>query len=257
MSKSLTNITLTVLVTLGLLVATTAVADSSSHRYKALKTTEAIHVDGKLDEVVWEKAQAVNLSVKNGGETKQATTVRMLWDDYYLYFSWDCEDSHVWSTMTVRDQPLYNEEVVEVFIDADSDRFGYVELEINPLGTFWDGFILNHGLNDEGHVKLTGILAWNSKDIRWAAWPRGTVGDSSDTDQGWSAEMAVPLKDMVTAPHNPPRDGDKWLVNFYRIDLPHGAGHKGEGQAWSPVSGTTFHDPEQFGQLIFSTELVP
>lgn len=257
MRRSVSIITTTSLITLCLLVSTSAVADSGSHRYTARKTTEAIHVDGKLDERVWEKAQAVTLSVKNGGDPQQATTVRMLWDDYYLYFSWDCVDSHVWATMAVRDLPLYNEEVVEVFIDADSDRFGYVELEVNPLGTLWDGFILNHGLNDEGHVKLTGILAWNSKDIRWAAWPRGTVNDSSDTDRGWSAEMAVPLKDIVSAPNNPPRNGDKWLVNFYRIDLPHGANQPGEGQAWSPVSGGTFHDPEQFGQLIFSTELVP
>ncbi len=257
MSKSITACTVMALVTLCLLVSTTAVAGSDAPRYTARKTTEAIHVDGKLDERVWERAQAVELSLKNGGEPRQATAVRVLWDDYYLYFSWDCVDSHIWSTMTVRDLPLYNEEVVEVFIDADSDRFGYVELEINPLGTLWDGFILNRGLNEEGHVKLTGILAWNSKDIRWAAWPRGTLNDSTDTDQGWSAEMAVPLADIVSAPHNPPRDGDKWLINFYRIDMPEGAGSTGEGQAWSPVSAETFHDPGRFGQLIFSTELVP
>ncbi len=257
MSKFLAISTMAALAVLCLLVSTAAAADSGSYRYTARKTTEAIHVDGKLDERVWEKAQAVNLSHKNGGEPQQATTVRMLWDDYYLYFSWDCVDSHIWSTMTVRDLPLYNEEVVEVFIDPNSDRFSYVELEVNPLGTLWDGFILNNGLNDEGRVQLTGILAWNSKDIRWAAWPRGTVNDSSDTDQGWSAEMAVPLKDIVTAPNNPPRDGDKWLINFFRIDLPDGAGKKGEGQSWSPVGEGTFHKPDKFGQLIFSTELVP
>ena len=257
MSKSVAVCTFTALITLCLLVSTAAVADSGSHRYTARKTTEAIHVDGRLDEQVWSKAQAVTLSLKNGGEPVQATTVRMLWDDYYLYFSWDCVDSHVWSTMTMRDLPLYNEEVVEVFIDANSDRFSYVELEINPLGTLWDGFVLNHGLNDKGNVQLTGILAWNSRDIRWAAWPRGTLNDSTDTDQGWSAEMAVPLADIVSAPHNPPRDGDKWLINFYRLDIPGGAGQLAEGQAWSPVSSATFHDPGQFGQLIFSTELVP
>ena len=69
--------------------------------------------------------------------------------------------------------------------------------------------------------------------------------------------MAVPLNDIVTAPHNPPRDGDTWLINFYRIDLPDGPGEKGDAQAWSPVSGRTFHDPEKFGQVIFSTKMVP
>ena len=256
MNKSVITGTLTAAACLLISSAPVLNAGPDSHRYTARKTTEAIHVDGKLDERVWDDAQAVSLSVKSGGEPAQATTVRMLWDDFYLYFSWDCVDSHIWSTMTVRDLPLYNQEVVEVFIDADSDGFDYVELEINPLGTLWVGFILNHGFED-GQVKLTGILAWNSLDIRWAAWPRGTVNDPSDTDRGWSAEMAVPLADIVTAPNNPPHDGDKWRINFYRIDRPGGAGKPGEGQSWSPVSGRTFHDPDSFGTLIFSTELVP
>lgn len=256
MEKQFARFTAVSVCCLLLLVAGRVAADADSHRYTALKTSEAIHVDGKLDEGVWEKAQAVTLSLRGGEKPNQATTVRMLWDEHYLYFSWDCVDSHIWSTMTVRDMPLYNEEVVEVFIDADSDRFGYVELEVNPLGALWDGFILNHGLVD-GRVKLTGILAWNSNDIRWAAWPRGTVNDPSDSDNGWSAEMAVPLADIYSAPNNPPLDGDRWLINFYRIDLPDGAGQRGEAQTWSPVSGRTFHDPAQFGTLIFSTKMVP
>ena len=239
-----------------MLLVVAAAADSNSHHYTAHKTTEAILVDGKLDEKVWEHAEAVNLSLKNGGETTQATTVRMLWDDYNLYFSWDCVDSHIWSTMTQRDMKLYLEEVVEVFIDADSDRLHYLELEVNPLGVLWDGFIINTK-SEDSRYRRSGILAWNSRDIRWAAWPRGTLNDSSDKDQGWSAELALPLKDIVTAPNNPPHNGDRWLINFYRIDLPGGPGKPGEAQAWSPVAGETFHDPEKFGQVIFSTKLVP
>ena len=122
MPRTMLTVSLSAALALCLLFAASAICDSSTHRYTAYKTSEGIHVDGKLDENVWQNAQAVNLSAKNGGEPGQATTVRMLWDEHYLYFSWDCVDSHVWSTMTRRDMPLYNEEVVEVFIDADSNR---------------------------------------------------------------------------------------------------------------------------------------
>ena len=228
---------------------------AADYRYTVKKTAEAIYVDGRLDEEAWKLAPVLQLSAKNGGQPAQATTARILWDDYYIYFSWDCEDSHIWSTMTVRDQPLYNEEVVEVFLDADSDLKTYLELEVNPLGTLWDGFIINREFKD-GQAKLTGILAWNSFGIRWAVNTVGTVNDPADKDKLWSVELALPLTDIVTAPNNPPKNGDRWRANLFRIDLPEGAGKPGQGQAWSPVSGRTFHDPEHFGELIFSDDIV-
>jgi hypothetical protein len=147
-----------------------------------------------------------------------------------------------------RDEPLYNEEVVEVFIDPSGDKDNYLELEVNPLGALWDGYILNRGQT------ITGILAWNSFEIKWAVFVEGTVNNPADKDTGWSVELALPLKDIYNALHNPPRDGDLWRLNLYRIDRPEGAGDPGEGSAWSPVSGRTFHDPDRFGEVIFSNQ---
>ena len=230
--------------------AESAKSEPATHHYTLKRAQHAINVDGRLDEAVWKAAEALRLSAKNGGEPRQATTVRILWDQYYLYFAFDCVDSHIWATMEKRDEPLYNEEVVEVFIDADSDGATYLELEVNPLGTLWDGYILN---TEERRV---GILAWNSLDIRWAVHLEGTVNEPSDEDKGWSAELALPLTDIYTAPNMPPKAGDSWRLNLYRIDLPDGAGKRGEGTAWSPVSGRTFHDPDRFGEVIFSDEVV-
>lgn len=230
--------------------AESAKTEPATHHYTLKRTQHAIHVDGRLDEAVWKAAEPVRLSAKNGGEPEQATTVRMLWDQHYIYFAFDCVDSHIWSTMKKRDEPLYNEEVVEVFIDADGDGTTYLELEVNPLGTLWDGYIFN---TEERRV---GILAWNSLDIRWAVHLEGSLNERTDRDKGWSAELALPLTDIYTAPNMPPRAGDRWRLNLYRIDLPDGAGKRGEGSAWSPVSGRTFHDPDRFGEVIFSDEVV-
>jgi len=246
----LTVVIFTMLSNYSLNSAETPKLKPATHHYTIKRAQHAIHVDGRLDEAVWKAAEPVRLGAKNGTEPKQATTARILWDDYYLYFAFDCEDSHIWSTMKKRDEPLYREEVVEVFIDADSDGETYLELEVNPLGILWDGYILNTG------ARRVGILAWNSFGIRWAVHLEGTLNDPSDTDKGWSAELALPLTDIYTAPNLPPRAGDSWRLNLYRIDLPDGAGKRGEGSAWSPVSGRTFHDPDCFGEVIFSDEVV-
>ena len=222
--------------------------DPPTYHYTIKRTAAPITVDGKLDEGVWSRTEPVKLSAKNGGEPKQPTTVRILRDDQFIYFAYDCMDTNIWSTLKERDEPLYNEEVVEVFIDTDGDGRGYLELEVNPLNVLWDGFILNTA------SKRVGILAWNSFAIKWAVHLDGTLNDPSDKDKGWSVELALPLKDIYTAPNNPPKAGDKWRLNLYRIDLPEGAGKPGDPAAWSPVSGRTFHDPDRFGEVIFSDE---
>ncbi len=226
-------------------------ADPATKKYVAKRVVAPIKIDGRLDEPAWEKAEAVSFAAKNGGAPLQATTARVLWDDTHVYFAWDCRDRHIWSTMAERDLPLYNEEVVEVFINPDGDRETYLELEVNPLGVLWDGFVFNN------RGKLTGILAWNSLKMQWAAAVEGTLNDSTDTDQGWTVELALPLADIFTAANNPPQAGDRWRFNLYRIDLPHGPGvQPSDPQAWSPVSGRSFHDPDRFGELEFSDEVI-
>ncbi|MEA1996103.1 MAG: carbohydrate-binding family 9-like protein [Gemmatimonadota bacterium] len=225
-------------------------AQLATHHYTVKRAGSPITVDGRLDEPLWSKAEPVSFVKKNGGQPEQATKAWVVWDDSYIYFAWDCEDSHIWSTMEKRDEPLYNEEVVEVFISADGDNTSYLEIEVNPLGTLWDGYIVNTV------KRRVGILAWNSTGLKWAVHLDGTLNDREETDKGWSVEMALPLNDIFTAPNKPPKAGDRWRINLYRIDLPDGPGNPGEPCAWSPVSGETFHDPDRFGEIVFSAEVV-
>ncbi len=67
--------------------------------------------------------------------------------------------------------------------------------------------------------------------------------------QGWFAEFAIPFRALIGAPNIPPRPGDEWRSNFYRIDTPHGA--KSELYAWSTTELPTFHLPWRFGGLRF------
>ncbi len=119
--------------------------------YVCRRTVGPIEIDGRLDEPSWAVAGPMALLDTVTGEApKQSTEVRAMWDDECLYVGFHSLDTDAWATMTRREDPLWDEEVVEVFVDADGDGIGYAEYEINPLGTLMDIFVLNRG----GHVRI-------------------------------------------------------------------------------------------------------
>ena len=211
-------------------------------RYTVKRTLGTIRVDGVLDESSWKAAVGTGPFMLNDGTglPTTKTEAKMLWDDQNLYFGFQCEDTDLFATMKVRDQHLWEEEVVEIFIDPDNDQLNYIELEINPLNTFLDLFVL----------KPIVPIPYESYNIpaKWAVKVNGTVNNSADKDEGWTVELSVPLKEAVTAPHLPPNEGDKWRLNLYRIERK----PKEEYSAWSPTLVSSYHTPARFGEITFS-----
>jgi len=212
--------------------------------YRCQRTETPIVVDGELKDPAWQKAAPMALSRTLDGSAAQfPTTARMLWDDGYLYISCHCVDEDIWATMTQRDDHLWEEEVVEIFLDADRDRIGYVEIEVNPLNTLLDLFILNR---DDRPAKQ--LFDWDSQGIRHAVSVEGDARRRDVKDSQWSLEIAIPWEDFVTAPHLPPQVGDVWLMNLYRIER----SQRGEEfTTWSPTGVLNYHVPDSFGELVF------
>jgi hypothetical protein len=77
----------------------------------------------------------------------------------------------------------------------------------------------------------------------------GKVNSRTGTDRSWTVEIAIPFAECPTAPHIPPRHGDRWRANFYRIDR---AKDGDEFTAWSPTGAIQYHTPARFGYLLFS-----
>ena len=103
----------------------------------------------------WEGCEAVTLSdVVTGAAPKQGTTVRAAWGNDEVRFLFECADADPRATLTERDAPLYQEEVVEVLIDPVGDLLSYFEFEVNPLNTVMD-LVLRR--NRSGYLK----------DFRW------------------------------------------------------------------------------------------
>lgn len=181
----------------------------------------------------WRGLPAVEFrDVVSGAEPAQVTSVRAAWDAEELRVLFHASDTHAWATLTERDAPLYEEEVVEVFLDPVGDAESYFEIEVNPLNAVLD-LVLRR--NRSGYVK---DFAWRCEGLRTAV---------AKTDAAWSAELAIPFRSLIAAP---PQVGDRWRVNFCRIDRPPGVPR--ELTAWSPAGRANFHTPERFGILQFA-----
>ncbi|MDQ3623047.1 MAG: carbohydrate-binding family 9-like protein [Verrucomicrobiota bacterium] len=180
----------------------------------------------------WRDAQQVFLlETVSGAPPKQATSVRALWSLTEWRLLFHAEDTHPWATLTARDAPLYQEEVVEVFFDPVGDLEAYFEIEVNPLGAIHD---LISRRNRSGYRK---DLSWNCEGLR---------AEVRKTTDAWSVELRVPFSSVTS---EPPRPGCRWRANFLRIDRP--AGKERELSAWSPTRAGTFHVPERFGIVDF------
>ncbi len=210
--------------------------------YQVRRTAVPIIVDGRLDETAWKKATLVGDFVNNsdGSRSTYKTEAKVLYDNNFMYFAFRCADEKIWSTMKRRDEHLWEEEVVEVFLQADLNQPSYIELEVNPLGAMLDIYLL-------AARKPLHYESWNSEKLRWAVRVEGTV-DGKAGDHEWTCEIALPMEDIVTAPHRPPLPGDRWRMNLYRGEqLP-----KRADLAWSPTFRDDFHIPQKFGEIVFS-----
>ena len=215
--------------------------------YVCRRATDKIVVDGRLDEPTWDRAETFSLRMTNtGAEPRLRTDVRALWDDTYFYVAFHCSDNDIWANMTEHDAPLWEEEVVEVFLDPAMLGTAYFELVVNPLNVLTDVFVVNLGNRERVFQPLRG---WECEGIQHAVDVDGNPSDPDSKDTSWTVEMAIPFEQLVTAPNIPPKVGDTWRGNFYRIE------QNAEGDeytAWSPTGAINYHVSDAFGTIVFA-----
>ena len=92
--------------------------------YGARRATEAIRIDGRLDEATWAlspRVGEIRLITDPARRPAFPTEAAVTWDDTHLYVAFACTDSEPWARHAGRDDRLWEEEVVEVFLDPDGD----------------------------------------------------------------------------------------------------------------------------------------
>ena len=180
----------------GIFISTAATAAIQPPTYVCQRAGESIIIDGKADEKTWQMALPLSpLRDIEGPDIPDRTTVKMLWDDEYLYVHADMQEENLWATLTERDSVIYRDPDFEVFIDPDGDTKNYVEIEINALNTVWD-LLLTEPYRS-GNLALHD---WNIPGLKHAVHLRGTLNNPNDTDAGWSVEMAIPWASITGIP---------------------------------------------------------
>lgn len=189
-------------------------------------------IDGVLDEPLW-AGRATGLVLSQDGEPWHGTagTVALAWDDASLYVAAAIPDRDIASTMTAHDDPLWKEEVFELFVFGQAPASRYLELQVSPRGVTFDAKFSAYRKGD---------TAWDSA-WKTAVDVRGTVDDRQDTDQGWSVEVAVPWTEICahTAAPCPPQVGQHVVINAFRFERPAKGGTV--GLALSPTRVPDFH----------------
>lgn len=228
-------------------------------RYACQRTSTPLPIDGTMTHPAWQDApwtsDFVDIRGTDAGTPRFQTRAKLLYDDEFLYLGAVLEEPHVWSTMAEQNTWLYLENNFELFLDPDGDGQNYYEFEVNPLKTIWE-ITLPKPYSAGG----VAVDPTNLPGLRYEVHIDGTLNDPSDTDTGWSVELALPWTDLAQFNSNqtPPAPGDEWRMNLMRIEWNHevvdGGYRKGEEQdfwVWSPQYVVDMHKPEQWGVLEF------
>ncbi len=204
-------------------------------RYIAYLVEKPPIIDGDLQDWKGIPFVEVNYDIEKGERSKLRTYARVVWDKENLYISFECEDADPWATINKRDGFLWEEEAVEVFIDPRGDGVRYVELGVNPLNAVDDILIIRK-------PRYRWLLNWDLFDLKTAVRKR---------KGGWDVEIAIPWWNFLSFDVPLPPSDKIWRIQLCRVERPD---HKTPiWLSWSPTH-QTFHKPENFGEILFSSE---
>lgn len=193
----------------------------------------------------WNQLEPVILANYDGkSAAAPRTQVRLAYDAEWLYLRYNCEDDRTICQMNEDEMDLWEEDVVELFVDAGNDQRDYLEFEWNPLGAKVDLLIV---WGADG--KFRTYREWDAKGMQYRVeWCEVSIGN--ETVPGWICEVKIPLHLFGDMPKMP-EAGEAWRGNLYRIKRATAEGD--QYQSWSAVPGkeAAFHQPKRFGWFRF------
>jgi arylsulfatase A len=217
--------------------------DGETPRYVVARSPATTRSLLDAAESAWVKAQRIAW-----GPEAIATSFRALWTSAGLAVRYDVTDASPWHTLTQRDERLWNEEVVELFLDVGATGRSYAEVEWNPVNAVVDLWV------DRAENRFD--KDWNIAGLESRVHLRQ---DAAGATTGWTAVALLPWSALVTkAPAGaalPPKVGDRWRFNVFRIERPGGPNAPETGAqflAWSPTGQRSFHVPLAFRELEFA-----
>jgi len=170
-------------------------------------------IDGHLDDAAWRSAVRLGnfCEISPGENTRPAvdTGAMITYDSDNLYVAFVCYDdpSGIRAAITDRDD-IFNDDCIGIMVDTFKDQKNAYEFFVNPYGI-------------QGDLRRTGKDEDASYDAVWHS--AGRI-----TEDGWTAEIAVPFRSV----RFPDASTQDWGLHILRV-RPRGSLEK---LSWAPVS---------------------
>jgi hypothetical protein len=197
------------------------------------------------DEATWSGVPRVEW-----GPERYLTWFCATWSPDALWIRFDCRDEHPWHTLQRRDDPLWQEEVVEMFLDPVGHGRDYAEIEISPANVVCDLRVRHPwpALSADPGWDLPGFESHVS-----------ALGAGDDVRSGWRVTARLPWEGLGTlspaaAARVPPSARHRWRFNVFRIKRPWGPTEPERDAvyaAWSVPDAPSFHVPDLFRDFVF------
>jgi len=186
-----------------------------------------------VPESSWEDAGRLHgfLSIEDGNEALEKTEAWMLYSETSLYVRVRCHESNLDGlvvTKKTRDDQVYMDDSVELFLDTNQDATGYYHIIVNAIGTVQD---IHHYNTSEG---MRDHHNWNGR--YQVQTQRG--------DGYWQVTIEIPFEGVGSAGVAP---GTRWNFNLCR-------GRQVEPQEYSSYAlllQKSFHAPKRFWTMEF------
>ncbi|MEN6305677.1 MAG: sugar-binding protein, partial [Armatimonadia bacterium] len=213
-----------------LVIAVAASVVAAAPVATAVRLDKPIALDGKLTEAVWAAAPIRDFAVLGeDAKAKQQTEAWLAYDDDNLYIAVKAHESQMdklGATVTERDGKVFNEDVIEIFVDPAKTNFAMLQFAFNPLGTQADL------MGDAVGMSMTWNGLWQVKTARGADF--------------WSAEVALPFATLGVSP----LVKNEWGMNICRERAA-----DRELSCWAPTA--KFGAPASFGRVTLTPDLKP
>jgi Carbohydrate family 9 binding domain-like len=224
--------------------------DGRAHAKKIASGT--LHIDGRLDEAVWQTAKGTGPFVHPGtGQPEPRSQVQgeawFAWDNTALYvaarvedrapvmpFARTEEDPHLWERSSA----------IELMLQPGDpgDNRNYYEIQIDPACAIWSTHFDDY--NQPQRVGSDGRRRFGHQE--WSP----TIACAAHVESGgYVIEFAVPWSalDGMSRTQVPPVVGATWRANVYSF-----RDGQRDALAWSALQGQgNFHFAPRFARLLF------